>query len=79
MQVKIISVCCYFCLDKTSFFRQDEKTMNFVLLDSEPDILEQKESIEKKPDSGHKNMNILCGSDRNFPEDFQNEASRYSR
>ena len=37
--------------------------MNFVLLDSEPDILEQKESIEKKPDSGHKNMNILCGSE----------------
>ena len=45
--------------------------MNFMLLDSEPDILEQKESIEKKPDSGHKNMNILCGSDRNFPEDFR--------
>ena len=45
--------------------------MNFVLLDSEPDILEQNESIEKKPDSGHKDRNILYGSDGDFPEDFR--------
>ena len=45
--------------------------MNFVLLDSEPYILDQNESIEKKPDSAHKDMNILYGSDGNFPEDFR--------